>query len=119
MSDAKKWSGSCHCGKVRYDVMIDASSGITCNCSMCQRKGAVLQFVPTSAFTLVAGEGDQTSYKFNKHVIDHLFCKTCGVTSYANGKGPDGKEMVAINLRCLEGIELGKVATEQYDGRSS
>lgn len=119
MSDAKKWNGSCHCGNVRYAVEIDASSGIVCNCSMCQRKGSVLQFVPTSSFELLKGENEQTSYKFNKHVIEHLFCKTCGVTSFARGKTKDGTEMIAINLRCLEGIEVGDIATKQVDGRSA
>lgn len=114
----QNWKGSCHCGNVRYDVAIDASSGITCNCSMCQRKGSVLQFVAPDAFKLESGEGEQTVYNFNKNVIDHLFCRTCGVTSFARGRTPDGRAMIAINLRCLEGIDLDAVDKKFVDGRA-
>jgi hypothetical protein len=32
------------------------------------------------------------SYKFNKHNIDHVFCKSCGINSFAHGKGRDGRD---------------------------
>ncbi len=57
----------------------------------------MLAFIPLSDFTLERGEANLTSYKFNKHVIDHLFCKTCGIKSFAYGAGPSGP-MAAINV---------------------
>ena len=45
-----------------------------------------------------------------------MFCKTCGIKSFARGKRPDGTEMVAINVRCLDGIDLAKVERKQFDG---
>ena len=59
------------------------------------------------------------NYQFNKKHIDHLFCKTCGIKSFARGKAPDGNEMVAINLRCIDGVDLMKVPTRPYDGRAA
>ena len=77
------YSGGCHCGKVRYQVTMDLGKVISCNCSMCGKKGTLLAFAPAEHFKLQQGEGEMTSYKFNHKVIDHLFCSTCGVTSFA------------------------------------
>ena len=65
-----------------------------------------LAFVPEAAFTLVKGQDDLRDYQFNKHNIHHLFCKTCGVASFARGTRRDGAPMIAINVRCLDGFDL-------------
>ena len=67
-------------------------------------------------FKLLSGEGATTEYQFNKHVIHHLFCSTCGIQSFAHGKGPDGIEMVAINARCLEGSRSIPSRSEKSTG---
>jgi hypothetical protein len=119
MAELKKYRGSCHCGKVTYEVDIDLGDRIvTCNCSMCGRAGTVLAFVPTEQFKLLSGEDSLTDYQFNKNVIHHLFCSTCGIKSFARGIGPGGKEMRAVNVRCLEGVELDALKITQVDGRS-
>ena len=59
-----------------------------------------------------------TDYLFNKHVIHHLFCTTCGIESFARGKGQDGAEMVAVNARCLDGVEPDALNPKKFDGRS-
>jgi len=111
--------GGCHCGAVRYHVSLDLSQpAITCNCSICTRGGTVLSFVPSTSFTLDQGEDALTKYQFNKRHIDHLFCKTCGIKSFARGKTPDGNEMVAINVRCLDDVDLAQVPTHAVDGKS-
>jgi hypothetical protein len=114
-----KWVGSCHCGKVKYEAKADIKGVVSCNCSICMRSGTLLTFVPSEDFTLLSGEDALADYQFNKHVIHHLFCTTCGVRSFARGVGPDGKPMVAINVRCLEGIDLESLDVMHYDGRNA
>ena len=111
--------GSCHCGKVRYEARADLRSAISCNCSICQRTGTLLAFVPMANFTLLQGEEALADYQFNKKVIHHLFCTTCGVRSFARGIGPDGTEMAAINVRCLEGVDLASLDVVHFDGRKA
>ena len=113
-----KYSGGCHCGKVRYDVEMTIDKVISCNCSICSKKGHLLAFAPTENFKLLSGEGATTDYQFNKMRIHHLFCSTCGIASFGTGKGPDGKEMRSINVRCLDGIDLSKIPVQHYDGKS-
>jgi hypothetical protein len=110
--------GGCHCGAVRYTVTIDlASPVISCNCSMCGRAGTLLGFVTPDDFNLDQGDESLTDYKFNKHVIHHMFCKVCGIKSFAHGLGPKGP-MVAINTRCIDGVDVSTLNIQPYDGKS-
>jgi hypothetical protein len=113
-----KHSGGCHCGRVRYEVEGDLGQVVSCNCSICQKRGYLLAFVPASQFKLLSGESDQTDYQFNKKIVHHLFCSTCGVGSFGKGTGPNGVEMVAVNVRCLDGIDLAALNATQVDGKS-
>jgi hypothetical protein len=120
MADKKSYSGGCHCGKVRYRVEADLSGElITCNCSMCKRMGSMLTFVPATQFTLEQGEDALQDYQFNQKVIHHLFCKTCGIRSFARGQMPDGTPTVAINARCLEDVDIHSLKTMEYNGAAS
>ena len=117
MSEPKMHSGGCQCGKVRYEVKVDLEAPVTsCNCSMCGRAGTLLTFVPASQFKLLSGEEALTDYQFNRHAIHHLFCSVCGIKSFARGAGKDGPT-VAINARCLDGVEVGQLKINNFDGR--
>jgi hypothetical protein len=119
MAELKTMAGGCHCGNVRYEVMLDlAEPAITCNCSICGRSGTILRFVPVAAFKLLSGEDSLTEYRFNNKVINHQFCKVCGIKSFASGVAPGGAETRAINVRCLDDVDLSAIATRAYDGKS-
>jgi hypothetical protein len=118
MSEAKH-QGSCHCGKVKYEVTLDLEQPvIACNCSMCGRSGTMLSFAPTSQFKLLSGEEDLRDYQFNRKSIHHLFCTNCGIKPFARGKMQDGSPMVAINVRCLQGVDVDKLNINKFDGAS-
>jgi hypothetical protein len=118
MSEAKNYSGGCHCGQVRFDVTADLGNIYSCNCSICVKRGTLLTFVPAESFALRAGAEDLVDYQFNKRVIHHLFCGQCGVGSFSRGLGPDGKEMVAVNVRCLDGVDLSALKLTPFDGKN-
>lgn len=117
MAEAQ-YVGSCHCGKVRYKVTADLSTVVACNCSMCGRAGTLLTFVPAENFELLSGEDALTDYQFNTRKIHHLFCSTCGIKPFAKGASPDGKDTRAINVRCLEGVDIATLNVTHYDGKS-
>jgi len=119
MTQPSRYTGSCHCGAVRYSVEADLSQPVyACNCSMCGRSGALLAFVPMTKFTLEQGTDVLSDYQFHKHNIHHLFCKVCGIKSFAHGVGPGGQEMAAVNVRCLDGVEPTALEVKHVDGRS-
>jgi len=84
---------------------------------MCGRSGTLLTFVPASQFKLLSGQEVLTDYQFAKERIHHLFCKVCGIKSFARGEGKDGP-MVAINTRCLDDIDLEALTVRHFDGKS-
>lgn len=117
MAETRTYEGGCHCGAVRYSASIDTSKAMECNCSHCSKKGFILTFTPASAFTLIQGADQLTEYQFNKKAISHLFCKTCGVQSFARGKGPEGAEMAAVNLRCVDGLDIASLTRTPVNGK--
>lgn len=112
------YRGGCQCGAVAYEVDVDIDTVIACNCSRCMPMGFRLAFAAREKFDLKSGEGATTEYLFNKHAIRHLFCATCGVQSFALGTAPDGTEMAAINVNCLEGVDARTLAPTLVDGKS-
>ncbi len=113
-------TGACHCKKVTYTVDLDISQPvIECNCSYCAMKGYLLAMVPAETVTITSGEDSLTTYRFNKLVIDHQFCTVCGIGVFGRGKGPDGSESFAINVRTIDDVDLMTLDRMPYDGKSA
>jgi hypothetical protein len=114
----KTYRGSCHCGSVRFEFDAEIQGAMECNCSICSRAGWLLTFVPASQFRLLAGAEALGDYLFGKKKIHHRFCRTCGVRSFSEAVGPDGRDMRAVNLRCVEDLDLRSLPVRAVDGRS-
>lgn len=110
------YKGSCHCGKVAFEVEGEIKGAMACNCSICRRKGALMWFVPRDKLRLLTLDNAAGTYTFNKHAIKHRFCPVCGIHPYGEGTDPKGNAMAAINIRCLEGVELESIPVQNYDG---
>jgi hypothetical protein len=112
------YSGGCQCGNVRYEVQMEIGEVLACNCSRCGRLGLLLAFAPATQFKLLSGETDLTKFEFNKHMIQHQFCSTCGVQSFAIGTHPKtGAKLAAINVRCVDGVDVEILKVKNVDGR--
>lgn len=109
--------GSCHCGQIRFEVQGTFDTAMECNCSHCSRKGYLLWFVPRADFALLSDANSIATYTFNKHIIKHQFCPKCGCAPFGFGVAR-GTEMAAINVRCLEDVELSMIKCKSFDGRS-
>lgn len=115
-------TGGCHCGAVRYEADIDFSQGtIRCNCSMCRKSRSWLVAVDVADFRLLRGEDALSKYQFNSNRIEHLFCRTCGVKSFARAAGADGKGRMVVVVSCLDDVpeeELAALKVMYVDGRN-
>jgi len=113
-----KYQGSCHCGNVKFEVEGEIQGVISCNCSLCERRGSLLWFVPRDTLRVSTADKDIATYTFNKHFIKHRFCAKCGIHTHAEAKDRQGNPMGAINLRCLDGVDLNAVKVTPFDGQS-
>jgi hypothetical protein len=117
MAQTKTYAGGCHCGRVRYEVTTELTNVIACNCSICTKRGALWAFTGADQFVLQSGADELTDYQFNKRIIHHLFCQNCGVGTFSRGKGPDGRDSVAINVRCLDDLDVGTLNVMPFEGK--
>src|SRR5689334_7929911 len=95
----KKHVGSCHCGDVRFEVELDASSGSKCNCSICTKTSVLGGLVKPSAFTLLTDESKLSAYEWGAKISKRYFCKRCGIQCFGKGHLAEiGGDFVSVNL---------------------
>jgi hypothetical protein len=113
--DEQSYEGGCHCGAVRFRVLVREHEALECNCSRCAMNGFLHLIVPPADFELLAG-GDQLAvYRFNTRVAVHRFCRSCGIQPFYTPRShPD---MVDVNVRCLDGDVRSRFRTTAFDGR--
>ena len=106
--------GHCHCGIVEFDVTTDVREPFQCNCSFCIRRGAVLQKVPRKDFKVLTGESELTRYGA-RTFSDHYFCHVCGIHVFTRITR-ENEESVAVNLVCVDGLDLKSLTPTLFDG---
>jgi hypothetical protein len=102
--DFEQLSGSCHCGAVRFRVMLTHGlhSARRCDCSYCRMRGAVAVSAPLDGFTITEGESALASYSFNTGAAKHYFCSVCGI--YTHHQRRSNPQQYGVNAACLEGV---------------
>lgn len=113
-----QYKGSCHCGQIAFEAEGEIGEVLSCNCSICQRKGSLLWFIPRQQLRLLTEPQAMSTYMFNKHMIKHRFCPTCGMHPFGEGVAPNGQEIAAVNVRCLEGVEPESFPVKHFEGRA-
>lgn len=109
------YSGSCHCGSVKFSVKTDLSKVVQCNCSICKRKNAKMNLVPKDAITITHGEENLTIYQFGTNIAKHFFCKTCGIYTHHQRKSdPNG---IGVNLGCLDELDSFAIDSELLNNK--
>jgi len=112
------YKGSCHCGQVVFEAAGSLEKVMECNCSICSKRGSLHWFIPRENFRLLSADDCMSTYTFNKHIIKHRYCPACGCAPFSEGIAPSGNYMVAINARCLDGVDLSSIEVGHFDGRS-
>jgi hypothetical protein len=97
-------TGRCHCGAVRFDVILsDGFRSIRrCTCSYCRMRGAVVAMAESGGITIGEGEDALRSYRFHTRSAQHFFCSRCGV--YTHHQRRSDQSLFAVNVACLDGV---------------
>lgn len=114
--ERQTYAGSCHCGRIRFQVTTDMSRASVCNCSICAKRAYLHHMAMPDNFRLLSGESDLVTYQFGTMTARHHFCKHCGVAPFFRPRANPANYMV--NIRCLEGVDIESLPIEPFDGRS-
>lgn len=107
----KKYHGSCHCGAVEFEAMIDLSRGTRrCNCSICTKARAWFIGIPAKDLRLLKGDDHLLDYSFkpkSKEAIGlhYRFCRVCGIRLYAEGPNEKLGPFYAVAIAALDNLE--------------
>lgn len=112
------YHGSCHCGRIRFAVTTDIEKVVSCNCSICSKKGVLHHRVSPGQFNLLEGKEYLSLYQFDTKEAKHFFCKVCGIHPFSNPRA--APNMYSINVRCLDDfdLEIEEYETVEFDGRN-
>jgi hypothetical protein len=110
-----KYTGSCHCGSIKFEIDSDLEKIVQCNCSICIKRNAKMIMIPKENFKLLEGSEDLSLYQFNTEIAKHFFCKKCGIYTHHNRKSdPNG---MGVNLGCIDDVESMEFDVIQFDGK--
>ena len=71
-------------------------------------------YIPGADFTPHSNPSDMTDYRWNDRMVNHLFCKACGIYPYHG----DNDYGYRVNLGCVEGLDPLSLEIKIIDGRS-
>ncbi len=118
------YTGSCHCGKVRFEADIDLEAGSgKCNCSICRKTRNWSATLKPDAFRLLGGEDEIVDYQFGTGSVHWPFCRTCGVRPFGHGNIAEmGGRFHTVQLACLDDAPaqaLAEVPVRYSNGRDN
>lgn len=108
------YTGSCHCGLIKFRLKTDIDYSVRCDCSICRKRGTIMVRCDANDLDIYEGKEHLSLYQFNTEIAKHYFCKHCGVyTFHKMRKLPD---KYAINSGCLEGVDIFSLQTITIEG---
>jgi hypothetical protein len=106
--------GSCHCGRVTFEVDGEIKGVVECNCSICRQKGALWHATSDSGLRILSGEPELTLYQFNTKTAKHYFCRHCGVSPFSRPRL--NPSIWVVNVRCVDDVDLAALKVQPFDG---
>lgn len=126
---------TCHCGATRIALPRIPTHAHTCNCTYCQRAGAVWGYFEEHELDFQSLDGDKV-YSASEGLNQHHFCSKCGIqtwgtspdwsSAYNNDGTPKGEPGVVptarsfmVNLNTIDDIDWSTISIERMDGRNN
>lgn len=108
------YTGSCHCGRVRFEITTELDHVRACDCSICRRRGALIHRVDATRFRLLTDWEELSTYQFHTHTATDYFCRSCGILPFRRPR--TAPEMWGVNARCLEDVDLDTLPIKHVHG---
>jgi len=121
----KTYLGSCHCGRVRFEVELELDHVRSCDCSICRRRGALIHRVEAERLRVLTPLSELTLYQWHTRTAEDYFCPRCGILPFRRPRERTAAEAEAglpaftgwsVNVRCLEGVDLDALPVRRVYG---
>jgi hypothetical protein len=110
------YRGTCHCGRVSFELLAKLDYVVDCNCSVCRRMGALWHGASEQQLRILTGEEDLTLYQFNTMTAKHYFCRHCGIHPFIRPRLDPDKW--AVNVRCIDAVNASTLRVVPFDGEN-
>jgi hypothetical protein len=110
----KTYQGSCHCGKIKFEVDADLDHVRVCDCSICRKRGALIHRVAPDSFRLLTPIEELSLYEWHTKVAKDWFCPDCGILPFRRPR--TSEDIIGINVRCLDGVDFSAIPVKQIYG---
>ena len=116
-------SGSCHCGRTKFEVSEVPESLTRCSCSYCAKHGALWAYYPKDRFRLLTPKDDVATYTWRSKTVQHHFCADCGCTTFSEtpdwstGEPDYANPKIAVNAHVLDDFDMDAVPVTRIDGK--
>lgn len=119
------YGGSCHCGRVRFEVDAQIDHVRVCDCSICHRRGALNFRVSREALRLLTPWETLSLYQWGTMTAWDYFCPVCGILPFRRPSDPTPRELEegvepfdgwAVNVRCLQGVDADALPIKRIHG---
>lgn len=114
MNDQRTYQGSCHCGRVSFELRGNVSGAMRCICPICSKVGALWHGTNDESLRIVQGRDEFVAYRFNTRAATHYFRKHCGIHPFSHPRLDPAKW--AVNLRCVQGVDVESLKVAVFDG---
>lgn len=122
---AVTYEGSCHCGRVRFEVDAEIDHVRVCDCSICRRRGALIHRVPKDNLRLLTSWANLSLYRWGSRTAEDYFCPTCGILPFRRPSDPTPRELRdgvepfdgwSVNVRCLVDVDIDALPISRIFG---
>jgi hypothetical protein len=119
-------TGSCHCGKTRFEIDGIIPERLTrCTCSFCSKRGALYAYYAPAQFHLKTPAGDMATYRWRSKLVAHHFCPHCGCATFSDSPDfkPDGSwdgttRRIGVNARLFDDFDAASAPVVLVDGKN-
>jgi len=109
----------CHCGNVRLEVSNLPASITSCNCSICNRLGALWVYFSLEEVDVSFKKEPTSEYIWGDKCIKFHHCTHCGCTTHYTSTEKCEEKRVAINCRMMKPEIIKSIHIRKFDGAVS
>lgn len=112
------YKASCHCGNVQITVAELTETTTSCNCSICNRFGALWMYYKADDLAIQCEKTPTVAYIWGDKTIEFHHCPLCGCTTHYLSVDKENQR-AAINGRMFNLDIITSIKIRKFDGAVS